>query len=250
MTAKALGFDGPCMNSLDAVSDRDFVVETLSALSILSMHLSRFSEDIILWASSEWKLITLDDAWSTGSSIMPQKRNPDLLELTRGKTGRVYGSLIGLLTTLNGLPLTYNRDLQEDKEPLFDAVKTVSTVLECLASFISTITIDPDRAKEMLKDGFLETTVMAEYLVEKGLPFRTAHEVCGTLVRTAERDHITLAELPLSEMQKASPLFSEDIYSRLDPEQTPELYKSLGAAGHKAAEEAIMWFYENTDESK
>ena len=230
MVRKELGFDSLCENSMDAVSDRDFVIETLSCLSLIAIHTSRLAEDVILWTSSEWGLAKLDDAWSTGSSIMPQKRNPDLLELTRGKTGRVVGALVSLLMTVKGLPMTYNRDLQEDKEPLFDAVRTVDFVLEVLAEFFPTLAFNRDRAAEMLQDGFLDATVLAEYLVEKGLPFRSAHEVSGTLVRRAEDTGRRLSELSHDEMRAASPLVGIDVYKRLDPARTPGSYRSKGSA--------------------
>ena len=236
---KELGFQGLCGNSMDAVSDRDFVVEVLSALSLIAVHLSRFAEDVILWASSEWGVLQLDDAWSTGSSIMPQKRNPDLLELIRGKTGRVFGSLVSMLTTLKGLPMTYNRDLQEDKEPLFDAVWTSEAALACLAEFIPTMRFDPGRAADMLVGGFMDATLMAEYLVEKGLPFREAHEASGKLVREAEKRECALADLPLSVMKKASKLFARDIKSRLDPAKAPAAYKSAGSSAAKEVAKAI-----------
>ncbi len=239
MVRKELGFDALCDNSMDAVSDRDFVVETLSCLALASVHVSRLAEDIILWTSSEWSLAKLDDAWSTGSSIMPQKRNPDLLELSRGKTGRVVGSLVTMLTILKGLPMTYNRDLQEDKEPLFDAVRTLDSVLECLAHFLPTLRFNPERAAAMLVDGFLDATVLAEYLVEKGLPFRSAHEVSGKLVRLAEDTGRRLAELELDEMRDASTLINLDVYERLDPARTPASYRSAGSAGPKSVAKSL-----------
>ena len=236
---KELGFDSLCENSMDAVSDRDFVIETLSCLSLVAIHASRLAEDVILWTSSEWGLAKLDDAWSTGSSIMPQKRNPDLLELARGKTGRVAGALVSLLMTVKGLPMTYNRDLQEDKEPLFDAVRTVDSVLECLAAFFPTLAFDRARAAELLRGGFLDATVLAEYLVEKGLPFRSAHEVSGTLVRRAEDTGRQLRDLGLDEMRAVSPLFASDIHKRLDPSKTPGSYKSEGAASPASVKKSL-----------
>lgn len=233
ITCKELGFSEICFNSMDAVSDRDFVIEVLAALSTMFVHLSRFSEDVILWASSEWKLIKLHDAWSTGSSIMPQKRNPDLLELTRGKSGRVIGSLMTILTIVKGLPMTYNRDLQEDKEPLFDAVATSELTLACLEGFIPTLKFDREVARSMLQDGFLDATVLAEYLVCKGLPFRECHEVSGTLVRIAEDSGCRLCDLTLEQMQKVSKLISKDVFKCLNPEITPKAYISAGSAGHK-----------------
>jgi len=234
-----LGFQGLCENSMDAVSDRDFVVEVLAALALLFVHLSRFAEDLILWASAEWGLLLLDDAWSTGSSIMPQKRNPDLLELTRGKTGRVVGHLVAALTLLKGLPMAYNRDLQEDKEPLFDAVRTAEGTLACLAEFVPTLRFDAERAAALLQGGFLEATVMAEYLVEKGMPFREAHAVCGGLVRVAEETGSSLREITLPVMRRFSPLFDSEIYARLDPARVPQAYRSAGSAGRREVAKAL-----------
>ncbi len=236
---RELGFDALAANSMDAVSDRDFVLETLFCLSLVAVHASRLAEDVILWTSSEFGLARLDDAWSTGSSIMPQKRNPDLLELTRGKTGRVVGSLVSLLVTVKGLPMTYNRDLQEDKEPLFDAVRTVDFVLECLAEFLPTLAFDRERAAAMLRGGFLDATVLAEYLVERGLPFRSAHEVSGSLVRLAEDTGRELRELTHEEMRAASPLIGIDVYKRLDPAKTPGSYATEGAAGPRSVSRAL-----------
>ncbi len=239
LVRRELGFEALCENSMDAVSDRDFVIETLSCLSLVAIHLSRLAEDAILWTTSEWGLAKLDDAWSTGSSIMPQKRNPDLLELTRGKTGRVIGSLVALLTTVKGLPMTYNRDLQEDKEPLFDAVRTVDFTLECLAAFVPTLRFDRERAAELLEGGFLDATVLAEYLVEKGMPFRTAHGVSGGLVRLAEESGRRLADLSDAELRAASPLLTPDVRRRLDPARTPASYVSAGSAGPKSVGRAL-----------
>lgn len=239
MVRKELGFDALCENSMDGVSDRDFVIETLFCLSLIAIHTSRLAEDVILWTSSEWGLAKLDDAWSTGSSIMPQKRNPDLLELTRGKTGRVVGDLVSMLVVVKGLPMTYNRDLQEDKEPLFDAVRTMDFVLECLAAFMPTLTFNHERAAAMLKDGFLDATVLAEYLVERGMPFRSAHEVSGNLVRLAEDTGRTLAELTHEEMRAVSPLIGVDVFSRLNPANTPGAYKSRGAASPRSVSRSL-----------
>ncbi len=236
---RELGFAGLCMNSMDAVSDRDFVIETQAALALLFVHLSRFAEDVILWASAEWGLVELDDAWSTGSSIMPQKRNPDLLELTRGKTGRVVGGLMALFTVVKGLPMTYNRDLQEDKEPFFDAVRTAEETLACLAEFVPTLRFDRERARAMLADGFLDATVMAEYLVEKGLPFREAHGVVGRLVRLAEGEGVALARVPLTAMLDVCDLFARDIYARLDPARAVKAYRAAGGAGGREVGKAL-----------
>ena len=239
MVRRELGFDSLCDNSMDAVADRDFVVETLACLSLTAVHASRLSEDVILWTTSEWGLAKLDDSWSTGSSIMPQKRNPDLLELARGKSGRVFGALMAVLTVLKGLPMSYNRDLQEDKEPLFDAVRTVDSVLECLAAFIPTLEFRPARADELLRDGFLDATVLAEYMVEKGLPFRAAHETAGNLVRLAEDSGRRLSELRPDELLAASPLLDEKVFARLDPARTPASYASAGSAGPASVGRAL-----------
>lgn len=233
MVAKALGFKGVCANSMDGVSDRDFVVETLSAIALLFVHLSRLSEDVILWASSEWQLIKLDDAWSTGSSIMPQKRNPDFLELTRGKSGRVFGDLTAMLTILKGLPMTYNRDLQEDKIALFDAVRTAEATLTCMKEFLPTLRFDAKRAAAMLDGGFLEATALAEYLVEKGLPFRECHAISGTLVRLCEDRGCRLADLTLTEMRQVCPRIGADVAARLEPGRVPASYRSAGSAGDR-----------------
>jgi argininosuccinate lyase len=239
LVCKELGFAEPCMNSMDAISDRDFCIELVSSLSLVMAHISRFSEDVILWASCEWGLVKLADEWSTGSSIMPQKRNPDLMELTRGKTGRVYGALTALLTLIKGLPMTYNRDLQEDKPQLFDAVKTTLTTLNVVTAFVPSLKFNKQVANEMLQGGFLEATVMAEYLVEKGLPFRHAHEVSGTLVRIAEERNCNLADISLLEMQKVCNLFTADITKRLDPASAVRAYKSSGSAGNKEVNKAL-----------
>jgi argininosuccinate lyase len=236
---KELGFDAVCENSMDAVSDRDFCVELTAALSLTMTHLSRFSEDVILWASSEWGLLRLEDEWSTGSSIMPQKRNPDLLEITRGKCGRVYGDLTALLTLLKGLPMTYNRDLQEDKPPVFDAVRTVMQTVEVMGAFVPSLQFDAGRARGLLAEGFLDATVLAEYLVGKGLPFREAHEAVGTLVARAEHEGRTLADLPLDALKQASSAFDKDAYERLKPETAPDAYRSAGSAGKQEVGKAL-----------
>ncbi len=251
MVRRELGFDALAANSMDAVSDRDFVIETLSCLSLMAVHTSRLAEDIVLWTSSEFGLAKLDDAWSTGSSIMPQKRNPDLLELTRGKTGRVVGSLVSLLVTVKGLPMTYNRDLQEDKEPLFDAVRTMDFVLECLTEFLPTLSFSAERAAAMLRGGFLDATVLAEYLVERGMPFRSAHEVSGTLVRLAEDSGRELRDLTHEEMRAASPLIGIDVYKRLDPAKTPGSYATEGAASPRSVSRALTaWKKKLQDKGK
>jgi len=211
-TARLLGFDGPCSNSLDGVSDRDYALELLSGLSILMMHLSRFAEEVILWCSWEFKFIELDDAYATGSSIMPQKKNPDVAELVRGKTGRVYGSLITLLTVMKGLPLAYNKDMQEDKEPVFDAVDTVKMCLPVFTGMIATMKVLPENMRRAAGGGFINATDCADYLVKKGMPFRDAYKLTGELVALCIEKGFTLETLPLEEYQKLFPDFDEGVY--------------------------------------
>ena len=227
-TAKELGFTAPCSNSLDGVSDRDYVIELLSALSVLMMHLSRFSEEVILWCSWEFKFIELDDAYSTGSSIMPQKKNPDVAELVRGKTGRVYGDLMSLLTTMKGLPLAYNKDMQEDKEPVFDAVDTVEMCLPVFTGMIRTMRVLPENMRRAAGTGFINATDCADYLTKKGLPFRDAYTVVGNLVYYCGEQGKTLEQLALSELQNISPLFTEDVYEALGLENCMGQRSSYG----------------------
>ena len=214
--ARQLGFDGICQNSLDGVSDRDFCVELMSDLSILMVHLSRFSEEIILWSSWEFKFVELSDAYTTGSSIMPQKKNPDMAELVRGKTGRVFGDLMGLLTTLKGLPLAYNKDMQEDKEGVFDAVDTVKMCLQVFAPMIATMTANTQNMKRAAQTGFINATDLADYLVKKGLPFRSAYKISGQLVALCIQKNTVLEELPLPVYKEYSDLFEEDLYKDID----------------------------------
>ena len=215
LTAQKTGFARPMPNSLDGVADRDFAVELLSGLSLLMCHLSRMSEEVILWCSSEFRFADLDDAYSTGSSIMPQKKNPDVAELVRGKTGRVYGDLIGMLTVLKGLPLAYNKDLQEDKESLFDAVDTVALCLRVFGPMVETLRFNKDIMKAAAAKGFLNATDCADYLVRQGLPFREAYKITGQLVRKCVESGKTLEDLPLEELKALSPLFGEDVYESL-----------------------------------
>lgn len=217
-TAKELSFDAPMGNSLDGVSDRDYALELLSALSILMMHLSRFSEEVILWCSWEFKFIDLDDAYATGSSIMPQKKNPDVAELVRGKTGRVYGDLMGLLTAMKGLPLAYNKDMQEDKEPVFDAIDTVKMCLPVFTAMIDTMTVHPENMRAAAGRGFINATDCADYLTKKGMPFRDAYTVVGHLVALCGKQGKTLEELSLKELKTVSPLFGDDVYDALNLE--------------------------------
>ena len=214
--AEKLGFDGICLNSLDGVSDRDFCAELMSGLSILMVHLSRFSEEIILWSSWEFKFIELSDAYTTGSSIMPQKKNPDMAELVRGKAGRVFGDLMGLLTTLKGLPLAYNKDMQEDKESIFDAVDTVKMCLQVFAPMIATMTANTANMKRAAQTGFINATDLADYLVKKGLPFRSAYKISGQLVALCIQKGTVLEELPLAVYKEYSDLFDADLYQDID----------------------------------
>ena len=217
-TAKALSFDGICQNSIDAVSDRDFCVELLSALSVLMMHLSRFSEELILWCSWEFQFIELDDSFTTGSSIMPQKKNADIAELVRGKTGRVYGDLMGTLTMLKGLPLAYNKDMQEDKESVFDAVDTVKMCLDVFTPMVQTVKVKKENMYRAAQKGFINATDLADYLTKKGVPFRTAYKISGQLVGWCIQNGTVLEELPLSYLQQQHPAFGEDVYNEISLE--------------------------------
>lgn len=237
--AEKLGFDGVCMNSMDGVSDRDFCVEFLSAASIIMVHLSRFSEEIILWASWEFKFIELDDAFTTGSSIMPQKKNPDMAELSRGKSGRVFGDLMTMLTVLKGLPLAYNKDMQEDKEAVFDACKTVKMCLEVFTPMLETAKAIPENMKKAASGGFICATDLADYLVRKGLPFRTAYKIVGNTVAKCIETGKTLETLPLDEYKKISDVFDEELYSAIDLNVCVEKRISLGATSPSSVESQI-----------
>jgi len=234
-----LGFDSVTMNSLDGVSDRDFVIELSSVLSVIMMHLSRFSEELILWSSHEFSFIEMDDAYSTGSSIMPQKKNPDVAELIRGKTGRVYGHLMGLLTTMKGLPLAYNKDMQEDKEPIFDAVDTVKLCLPVFCDMILTMTVKKDDMLKGAKGGFTNATDAADYLVKKGMPFREAHEVVGKLVFYAISKDKALDEISLSEYKEFSPIIEEDIFDAISMETCVNDRKVIGGPSKEIVLKAI-----------
>ena len=242
--AEKLGFDGICLKSLDGVSDRDFSLELMSALSILMVHLSRFSEEIILWSSWEFKFIELSDAYTTGSSIMPQKKNPDMAELCRGKAGRVFGDLMGLLTTLKGLPLAYNKDMQEDKEGLFDAVDTVKMCLQVFAPMIATMTAIPQNMKRAAQAGFINATDLADYLVKKGLPFRSAYKISGQLVALCIEKHMVLEELPLETYLEYSPLFAEDLYQQIDLVTCVEKRISEGGTSVASVKQQIAYVRE------
>ena len=227
-TAQDLGFDAPMSNSLDGVSDRDYALELMSALSILMMHLSRFSEEVILWCSWEFKFIELDDAYATGSSIMPQKKNPDVAELVRGKTGRVYGDLMSLLTAMKGLPLAYNKDMQEDKEPVFDAIDTVEMCVPVFTAMLDTMTVRTDNMRKAAGKGFINATDCADYLTKKGMPFRDASTVTGHLVAACTAQGKTLEELTLEELKAVSDLFEEDVYDAINLENCMALRNSYG----------------------
>ena len=231
MTAELLDFYGPTLNSMDSVSDRDYLIEFLNALSTIMMPLSRFSEEICIWNSNEYKFIELDDAYSTGSSIMPQKKNPDIAELVRGKTGRVYGALISLLTTMKGIPLAYNKDMQEDKELSFDAIDTVKGCVSLFKGMIDTMKFNPARMEDSAKKGFTNATDAADYLVKKGVPFRDAHGIVGQLVLLCIDKGIALDDLSLDEYKKISPIFENDIYDAISLKTCVEKRLTLGAPG-------------------
>ena len=240
-----LGFHDVARNSIDGVSDRDFCLELMSCISVLMMHLSRFSEEIILWASWEFKFIELSDAYTTGSSIMPQKKNPDMAELVRGKTGRVYGDLMALLTTLKGLPLAYNKDMQEDKEAIFDAVETVKMCLKVFAPMLATMTAKPENMKKAAQGGFINATDLADYLVKKGIPFRSAYKISGQIVAQCISEGLVLETLPLSEYQKYSELFAEDLYNDIDLLTCVEKRISEGGTSVASVEAQIAYVKEN-----
>jgi argininosuccinate lyase len=237
--ARLLGFARVSENSLDAVSDRDFVIETLAALALCMMHLSRLSEELVLWSSQEFQFVELPDAFCTGSSMMPQKKNPDVPELVRGKTGRVYGHLLGLLTTLKGLPLSYNRDLQEDKEALFDAVDTVSSSVEVLTEAIKGLTVHRATLAKAVASGFLLATELADYLVTKGVPFRTAHETTGRIVRSCLERHRELRDLTLSDLRAFSDRFEKDVLDVITVEGAIERKAQIGGTARKRVEARI-----------
>ena len=239
MVAKSLGFDGVVMNSLDSVSDRDSVVELASNISICMMHLSRFSEEIILHCSWEFKFIDLDDAYSTGSSIMPQKKNPDIAELVRGKTGRVYGDLVTLLTMLKGLPLAYNKDMQEDKEAIFDAVDTIKQCLSIFTPMLKTIKVNKENMRRAAAKGFINATDLADYLVKKGMAFRDAYKISGTIVAYCIENNKVLEELDLGIYKKYSNLFDKDLYDYINLETCTFKRTSLGASGIESVEAQI-----------
>lgn len=238
-TAKLLGFDGPTMNSMDGVSDRDYLIEYLSALSMIMMHLSRFSEEVIIWNSNEYKFVEIDDAYSTGSSIMPQKKNPDIAELVRGKTGRVYGALMSLLTTMKGIPLAYNKDMQEDKELSFDAMDTVKGCIALFTGMLATMKFNKGKMRLSANNGFTNATDAADYLVKHGVPFRDAHGIIGKIVLYCIERGIAIDDMSLDELKAICPVFEEDIYEEISMETCVNNRLTIGAPG-KAAMETVI----------
>ena len=249
-SAELMGFYGPTMNSMDSVSDRDYLLELLSAMSIISMHLSRFCEEVIVWNTDEYRFVELDDAYSTGSSIMPQKKNPDIAELIRGKTGRVYGTLIALLTTMKGLPLAYNKDMQEDKELAFDAMDTVKSCILLFTKMIASMTFRKDRMEDSARHGFTNATDAADYLVKHGVPFRDAHGIVGELVLYCLDKKIALDELTLEEFKAISPVFEEDVYEAISMKNCVAKRVCIGAPGRKAMEQVVEVYRRQLKERK
>ncbi|MDE7445935.1 MAG: argininosuccinate lyase [Lachnospiraceae bacterium] len=253
-TSSLMGFEGPTLNSMDSVADRDYVIEFLSALSTIMMHLSRFSEEIIIWNSNEYRFVDIDDGFSTGSSIMPQKKNPDIAELVRGKTGRVYGALMSILTTMKGLPLAYNKDMQEDKEVTFDAIETVKNCLVLFNGMLATMKFNSKVMEESAMKGFTNATDAADYLVNKGVPFRDAHGIIGRLVLYCIEKNSSIDALSLEELKSISPVFEADIYDAISLKTCVERRLTVGAPGARAMEEVIkinkdfladIWIKEN-----
>ncbi|WP_432630436.1 argininosuccinate lyase [Brotaphodocola sp.] len=238
-TAQLLGFDGPTLNSMDSVSDRDYVIELLSALSTIAMHLSRFCEEIIIWNSNEYRFVEIDDAYSTGSSIMPQKKNPDIAELVRGKAGRVYGALMSILTVMKGIPLAYDKDMQEDKELTFDAIDTVKGSLALFTGMISTMTFNKNRMEDSAKHGFTNATDAADYLVNHGVPFRDAHGIVGQLVLMCIEKNCALDDLSLEEFKSISPVFEQDVYEAISMKTCVQKRVTIGAPGPDAMKQVI-----------
>ena len=238
-TAELLDFDGPTLNSMDSVSDRDYLIELLSAMSTVMMHLSRFSEEVIIWNTNEYKFVEIDDAYSTGSSIMPQKKNPDIAELVRGKSGRVYGALMSMLTTMKGLPLAYNKDMQEDKELVFDAIDTTKGCLALFTGMLKTMKFNSARMEESAKHGFTNATDAADYLVNHGVPFRDAHGIVGRLVLYCIDKGIALDNMSMEEFKAISPVFEDDIYDAISMKTCVEMRNTIGAPGKAAMEKVI-----------
>ena len=249
-TASILDFAGPTLNSMDSVADRDYLIELLAALSTISMHLSRFCEEIIIWNTNEYRFVELDDSYSTGSSIMPQKKNPDIAELIRGKCGRVYGALVSLLTTMKGLPLAYNKDMQEDKELTFDAIDTVKGCLSLFTGMLSSMTFRKDVMEASAKRGFTNATDAADYLVNKGVPFRDAHGIVGQLVLLCIEKGIALDDLPLEEYKEISPVFEGDVYEAISMKTCVDRRQTLGAPGPEAMKKVIAIYKERLAERK
>ena len=244
-TAQLLDFDGPVLNSMDAVSDRDYLIELLDAMAIIMMHLSRFSEEVIIWNSNEYQFVELDDAYSTGSSIMPQKKNPDIAELVRGKTGRVYGALMSMLTVMKGIPLAYNKDMQEDKELTFDAIDNTKGCVSLFTGMLAAMRFQKDRMRESAAKGFTNATDAADYLVNHGVPFRDAHSIVGQLVLFCIQRDIALEDMTLEEFQAISPVFQKDIYEAIDLKTCVEKRLTIGGPG-KAAMEQVITMYEQS----
>lgn len=238
-TASLLGFEGPTLNSMDSVSDRDYLIEYLSAAATIMMHLSRFSEEIIIWNSNEYRFVEIDDAYSTGSSIMPQKKNPDIAELVRGKTGRVYGALMSLLTTMKGIPLAYNKDMQEDKELTFDAIDTVKGCLALFEGMLKTMRFRGDVMAKSAMNGFTNATDAADYLVNRGVPFRDAHSIIGKLVLYCIDKNCSIDELSLDELKNISPVFEQDVYDAISLKTCVEKRLTVGAPGQEAMKKVI-----------
>ena len=244
LTAELLGFYGPTLNSMDSVADRDYLIELLSAMSTIMMHLSRFSEEVIIWNSNEYRFVEIDDAYSTGSSIMPQKKNPDIAELVRGKTGRVYGALMSLLTTMKGIPLAYNKDMQEDKEFVFDAIDTTKGCLALFTGMLRTMKFNKDVMENSAKNGFTNATDAADYLVNHGVAFRDAHGIVGQLVLYCIEKDIALDDMTLEEYKAISPVFEEDIYDAISMKTCVDKRTTIGAPS-KESMEKVMKIYEN-----
>lgn len=249
-TAELLGFDGPTLNSMDSVADRDYCIEFLSALSVIMMHLSRFSEEIIIWNSNEYKFVDIDDGFSTGSSIMPQKKNPDIAELVRGKTGRVYGALMSLLTTMKGIPLAYNKDMQEDKEVTFDAIKTVKDCLELFNGMLRTIKFNNSVMEKSAMRGFTNATDAADYLVNKGVPFRDAHGIIGRLVLSCLELNKSIDELSIEQLKEISEVFEPDVYEAISLKTCVEKRLTVGAPGPLAMEKVLKVYKDFLDQNE
>ena len=250
MTAELLGFYGPTLNSMDSVSDRDYVIEYLSALATIMMHLSRFSEEIIIWNSNEYQFVEIDDAFSTGSSIMPQKKNPDIAELVRGKTGRVYGALMSILTTMKGIPLAYNKDMQEDKEVTFDAIDTVKDCLTLFTGMLTTLKFKKDRMAKSAMNGFTNATDAADYLVKKGVPFRDSHGIIGRLVLYCIEKGKAIDELSLEELKAHCDLFEEDVYDAISLKTCVEKRLTIGGPGPEEMKKVIRTYREALEDGK